>query len=221
MGLLDFIRGNSVDRLDTRELKEEEMRLQNHIELARKDILKIEKQKKDMFKQGVGADLIKKKMLAQQIKHLDVQAQMKIKQFMMMHKQYMFVSNLVVVKKYEKELKQNKIWSKITNIEPSKFESALINVNLKGKSFEEVLNNLNNVFEMSLTESGLEDLWTTPKNSFSKPGAVWRPVQLTLKKPRNWFQQKNSWRKRILRGINRGIFILIFRGKKSYRFVQF
>jgi hypothetical protein len=157
MGLLDFIRGNSVDRLDTRELKEEEMRLQNHIELARKDIIKIEKQKKDMFKQGVGADLIKKKMLAQQIKHLDMQAQMKIKQFMLMHKQYMFVSNLVVVKKYEKELKQNKIWSKITNIEPSKFESALINVNLKGKSFEEVLNNLNNVFEMSLTESGLEE----------------------------------------------------------------
>ncbi len=156
MGLIDFITGNSVDRLNVRELKEEEMRLQNHIELARKDILKIEKQKKDMFKQGVGADLIKKKMLAQQIKHLDVQAQMKIKQFMTMHKQYMFVSNLVVVKKYEKELKQNKIWSKITSIEPSKFESALINVNLKGKSFEEVLNNLNNVFEMSLSESSLE-----------------------------------------------------------------
>jgi hypothetical protein len=156
MGLIDFITGNSVDRLNVRELKEEEMRLQNHIELARKDILKLEKQKKDLFKQGVGADLIKKKMLAQQIKHLDVQAQMKIKQFMTMHKQYMFVSNLVVVKKYEKELKQNKIWSKITSIEPSKFESALIKVNLKGKSFEEVLNNLNNVFEMSLSESSLE-----------------------------------------------------------------
>jgi len=156
MGILDFIRGNSVDRLDTRELKEEEMRLQNHIELARKDIQKIEKQKKDLFKQGVGADMIKKKMLAQQLKHLDMQAQLKIKQFMTMHKQYMFVSNLVIVKQYEKELKQNKIWSKITNIEPSKFENALINVNLKGKSFEEVLNNLNNVFEMSLTDSDLE-----------------------------------------------------------------
>jgi hypothetical protein len=156
MGLIDFIRGNSVDRLNVRELKEEEMRLQNHIELARKDILKIEKQKKDLFKQGIGADLIKKKMLAQQIKHLDMQAQMKIKGFMTMHKQYMFISNLVVIKQYEKELKQNKIWTKITNIEPSKFESALINVNLKGKSFEDVLNNLNNVFEMSLTDSGLE-----------------------------------------------------------------
>lgn len=156
MGILDFIRGNSVDRLNTRELKEEEMRLQNHIELARKDIQKIEKQKKDIFKQGVGADMIKKKMLAQQLKHLDMQAQLKIKAFMTMHKQFMFVSNLVIVKQYEKELKQSPIWSKITNIEPSKFENALINVNLKGKSFEEVLNNLNNVFEMSLTDSSLE-----------------------------------------------------------------
>jgi hypothetical protein len=157
MGFLDMIRGNSVDRLNPRELKEEEMRLQNHIELARKDIQKIEKQKKDLFKQGVGADLIKKKMIAQQLKHLDMQAQLKIKQFMTMHKQYMFVSNLVVVKEYEKELKQNKIWSKITNIEPGKFENALINVNLKGKSFEDVLSNLNNVFEMSLTDSNLEE----------------------------------------------------------------
>jgi hypothetical protein len=156
MGIIDFIRGNSVDRLNTRELREEEMRLQNHIELARKDIQKIEKQKKDIFKQGIGADLIKKKMLAQQLKHLDMQAQLKIKGFMTMHKQYMFVSNLVVVKQYEKELKQNQIWSKITNIDPSKFENALINVNLKGKSFEDVLNNLNNVFEMSLSDSDLE-----------------------------------------------------------------
>lgn len=156
MGIIDFIRGNSVDRLNIRELKEEEMRLQNHIELARKDILKIEKQKKDLFKQGIGADLIKKKMLAQELKHLDMQAQMKVKGFMTMHKQYMFISNLVVIKQYEKELKQNKIWTKITSIEPSKFENALIKVNLKGKSFEDVLNNLNNVFEMSLTDSGLE-----------------------------------------------------------------
>lgn len=156
MGILDSIRGNSVDRLDTRELKSEQMRLQNHIELARKEIQKIEKQKKDLFKQGVGADLIKKKMLAQQLKHCDMQAQMKMKQFMTMHKQFMFISNLVVVKQYEKELKQSPIWAKITNIEPSKFENALINVNLQGKSFEDVLSNLNGVFEMSLTDADLE-----------------------------------------------------------------
>ena len=156
MGILDSLRGNSVARLDNRELKAEQMRLQNHIELARKEIQKIEKQKKDLFKQGVGADLIKKKMLAQQLKHCDMQAQLQMKQFMTMHKQYMFISNLVVVKQYEKELKQSPIWSKITNIEPSKFENALINVNLQGKSFEDVLSNLNGVFEMSLSDADLE-----------------------------------------------------------------
>ena len=118
MGVLDFIRGNSVERLNTRELKEEEMRLQNHVELARKEITKIEKQKKDIFKQGVGADLIQKKILAQKLKQLDMQAQLKFRGFMTMNKEYMFISNLVVIKQYEKELKQSPIWSKITNIEP-------------------------------------------------------------------------------------------------------
>ena len=156
MGILDFIRGNSVERLNTRELKEEEMRLQNHVELARKEITKIEKQKKDIFKQGVGADLIQKKILAQKLKQLDMQAQLKFRGFMTMNKEYMFISNLVVIKQYEKELKQSPIWSKITNIEPSHFEDNLITVNLKGKSFDDVLNNLNGVFEMSLSDADLE-----------------------------------------------------------------
>ncbi len=156
MGILDFIRGNSVERLNTRELKEEEMRLQNHVELARKEITKIEKQKKDIFKQGVGADLIQKKILAQKLKQLDMQAQLKFRGFMTMNKEYMFISNLVVIKQYEKELKQSPIWSKITNIEPSHFEDNLITVNLKGKSFDDVLNNLNGVFEGSLADSSLE-----------------------------------------------------------------
>jgi hypothetical protein len=156
MGIIDSIFGTPVDRLKIKDLRTEEMRLQNHIELARKDIQKLDKKKKDFFKQGVGADLIKKKMLAQEIKHIDTQSQMKINQFMLMHKQYMFVTNLVVMKQFEKELKQTPIWKKITNIEPSLFENALIHVTLKGKSFEEVLNNLNNVFESGRIESDLD-----------------------------------------------------------------
>jgi hypothetical protein len=157
MGILEKIIGTPVDRLNLKDLQTEEMRLQNHIEIGRKEIQKLDKKKKDLFKQGVGADQIKKKMLSQEIKHLDMQSQMKIKQFMIMHKQYMFVSNLVIMKKFEKELKQTPLWKKITKIEPAQFENSLIRVNLKGKNFEEVLNNLNNVFEMSLTDAELEE----------------------------------------------------------------
>ena len=157
MAILEKFFGTPVDRLKLKDLQTEEMRLQNHIEIGRKDIQKLDKKKKDLFKQGVGADLIKKKMLSQEIKHCDTQSQMKIKQFMIMHKQYMFVSNLVIMKKFEKELKQTPLWKKITNIEPTQFENALIHVNLKGKNFEEILGNLNNVFEMGLSDSELEE----------------------------------------------------------------
>ena len=157
MAILEKFFGTPVDRLKLKDLQTEEMRLQNHIEIARKEIQKLDKKKKDLFKQGVGADLIKKKMLSQEIKHCDTQSQMKIKQFMIMHKQYMFVSNLVIMKKFEKELKQTPLWKKITNIEPTQFENALIHVNLKGKNFEEILGNLNNVFEMGLSDSELEE----------------------------------------------------------------
>jgi len=157
MAILEKFFGTPVDRLKLKDLQTEEMRLQNHIEIGRKEIQKLDKKKKDLFKQGVGADLIKKKMLSQEIKHCDTQSQMKIKQFMIMHKQYMFVSNLVIMKKFEKELKQTPLWKKITNIDPAQFENALIHVNLKGKNFEEILGNLNNVFEMGLSDSELEE----------------------------------------------------------------
>ena len=157
MAILEKFFGTPVERLKLKDLQTEEMRLQNHIEIGRKEIQKLDKKKKDLFKQGVGADLIKKKMLSQEIKHCDTQSQMKIKQFMIMHKQYMFVSNLVIMKKFEKELKQTPLWKKITNIDPAQFENALIHVNLKGKNFEEILGNLNNVFEMGLSDSELEE----------------------------------------------------------------
>jgi hypothetical protein len=157
MGILESLFGTPVDRLKIKDIKTEEMRLQNHIEIARKDIQRLDKKKRDLFKQGVGADLIKKKMLSQEIKHIDTKSQMKIKQFMLMHKQYMFVSNLAVLKEFEKDLKQTPIWQKITNIEPGQFENSLIKITLKGKSFEEILNNLNNVFEMGLSDSSLEE----------------------------------------------------------------
>lgn len=91
-------------------------------------------------------------MLAQEIKQLDTEARLKLKNFSTINKQHMFVSNLIVVKKYEQDLKKNKIWDKIGNIGSENFESALIKTNLSGKEFEEVLNDLNRVFEMDITE---------------------------------------------------------------------
>lgn len=168
--IMDSFKKNPVDKLNTRDLQEEEIRLKNRMERIRKDINKIEKDKKQKFQEGVGADMMKKKMLAQEIKQLDTEARLKLKNFTTINKQYMFVSNLTVVKKYEQDLKKNKIWDKIGEIGSDNFESALINTSLVGKDFDEVLNDLNRVFEMDITdfeagedeaESQLLDAWSS------------------------------------------------------------
>lgn len=149
---MDSLKKNPVDKMNTRDLQTEEIRLKNRMERIRKDINKIEKDKKQKFQDGVGSDLMKKKMLAQEIKQLDTEARLKLKNFTTLNKQYMFVSNLIVVKKYEEDLKKNKIWDKISEIGSENFESALIRTSLTGKDFEGVLTDLNRVFEMDITE---------------------------------------------------------------------
>ena len=185
--IMDSFKKNPVDKLNTRDLQEEEIRLKNRMERIRKDINKIEKDKKQKFQEGVGADMMKKKMLAQEIKQLDTEARLKLKNFTTINKQYMFVSNLTVVKKYEQDLKKNKIWDKIGEIGSENFESALINTSLVGKDFDEVLNDLNRVFEMDITdfeagedeaESQLLDAWSSVESGAMDVDEVEQTISL-------------------------------------------
>ncbi len=150
------ITGNSLDAVTERDLKEEQMRLKNQLAILNKEMAKFEKQKKDLFKQGVGVDLFQKKMKIMEIKQIEMQVKLKFKNFNVMSKQYMFISNFVVLKQFEKQLKASPIWDKLKNIDPALFERMLITTDLNGKSFEDVLDNLNGVFELSTSESALD-----------------------------------------------------------------
>lgn len=153
MNFIDAIKKNPIDKLKLSELREEEMKLKSRINRLRKEIDKIEKDKKTKFGEGVGADLIRKKMLTKELKQLDMEAKLKVKNFMILHKQFMFISNLVTIKKYERDLRKTEVWSKIQRISPENFESALIRVNLSGKGFESVIDDLNQIFFMDVAES--------------------------------------------------------------------
>lgn len=172
MDFMAMFRKNPIDSIKTAELQEEELKLKSRINRLRKEIDKIEKQKKDKFKEGVGADLIKKKMIAQELKQLDMEAKLKVKNFMALHKQYMFVSNLVVIKKYQRDLQKTALWTKIQAITPESFESSLIKVNLAGKGFERVIDDLNQIFALDITESD-SDMDEAEKQMFE----VWNSVE--------------------------------------------
>jgi hypothetical protein len=152
MSVLDLFRKNPVSKLKLGDLQAEEIKLKNQINRLNKEINQLEKKKKDKFQDGIGADLIKKKMLAQEIKQIDMEEKLKYSNFVGLHKQFMFITNLVIIKKYEKNLQKTKIWDKITSIAPEKFEDALIKVNLSGKNFEAVLDDLNRIYENDISE---------------------------------------------------------------------
>ena len=167
-----FKKSNTIDKLKISELQEEELRLKSRINRLRKEIDIIEKEKKGLFNEGIGADLIKKKMIAQELKQLDMSGKLKIKNFLTLHKQYMFVSNLIIIKKYQRDLQTTQVWNKIQSLSPESFESALIKVNLSGKGFENVLDDLNRIFALGITDSD-SDVDEAEKQMFD----IWNSVE--------------------------------------------
>lgn len=172
MRLLDKFKGNPIERMNTKDIMEEEIRLKNQIERIRKDINRLEKDKKKKFQDGIGSDLIKKKMLTQEIKQLDMEGKLKMKNFTALHKQYTFITNLVTIKKSEKQLKNTPVWEKLSKVQPEQLESVLIKMNLEGKTFEEMVDGLNRVFEMEVAE--FED---TEDESEKKMMDMWNMVE--------------------------------------------
>lgn len=157
MRILDRLKKNPVDKMDYRELREEEHRLKNQVERTRKDINKLEKDKKKKFEEGIGADRMKKKMLTQEIKQIDMEAKGNLKIFNSLHNQYTLVTNLATIKKFENQLKKNEMWDKLTQVTPEQLESALIKVNLSNKEFNEVVSDLNRVIGMDWEEEEEEE----------------------------------------------------------------
>ena len=167
-----FKKNTGIDSLNLSELQEEELCLKSRINRIRKEVDAIEKQKMQLFNEGVGADLIKKKMIAQELKQLDMNGKLKLKNFVTLHKQYMFVSNLIIIKKYQRDLQTTPIWNKIQSVAPEAFESALIKVNLSGKGFENVLDDLNRVFALDVADSDT-DMDEAEKQMFD----IWNSVE--------------------------------------------
>lgn len=157
MGVLDIFKKNPLEKLSLRELQEEELRLRNRLERLKKDVNEIERKKKQLFQEGVGADLLKKKMLAQEMKSLDLEQKLKMRDFSTAQKQHMFIRNLIIVKKYERELKVHGVWNKLTSMDPDDLEKALIRISLDGKAFDSILNDLNRIFEMRIAEEELAE----------------------------------------------------------------
>lgn len=152
---------NNIDTITVRELQGEQLLLKDRTETMRKEIMKIEEEKKKKFMEGIGADNFVKRMLASDIKGLETEAKLKSKSFLMAQKQYQFTTNFLTIKKFEKQLKNTPVWDKITSADTKELEKVMLNVQLDNMEYDDLLNNLNNVFERDIASfDGFEDAST-------------------------------------------------------------
>jgi len=171
--LIGRFKGNYLEKLSIRDLEGERIRLKSKLDRIKKEIKSLDRQKRQLFKEGVGADTLTKKMLAQDIKSIEMEMRLKYKSFQTYQKQFIFVNNLLIVKKYEKELKNIGMWNKIKNIQPEVLEAKLSNIILDGKEFDQTVENLNKVFEIRIDEFD-EETDSVEKKLFEAWGQVER-----------------------------------------------
>jgi hypothetical protein len=150
--LKETIQKNPIEKLTIRDLEGENIRLKSKLDRVKKEVKTLDKKKKQLFKNGIGSDALAKKILAQEIKSVEMGMKLKYKSFQTYQKQFTFANNLLIVKKYEKELKNIGMWSKINNIQPEVLEMKLSDIILDGKEFDNTVEGLNNVFELRIDE---------------------------------------------------------------------
>ena len=150
--ILDKIKGNPINKVDIRDLKIEEKKIENRQARTKKQIDEIEKEKNEYIQEGVGADLLTKKTITVKFSKLDNQGKMYLKNFMADNKRLLFVSNLLIVKESENELKSSKVWKTLTSISSDDLEKSLINLSLNGDDFNDTLDKLNDVFGDNLPD---------------------------------------------------------------------
>ena len=175
MSLWNKIKGkfqkNPIEKLTIRDLEGENIRLKSKLDRVKKEVKTLDKKKKQLFNEGVGADNLTKKILAQEIKSVEMEMKLKYKSFQTYQKQFNFSNNLLIVKKYEKELKNIGMWNKINNIQPELLEVKLSDIILDGKEFDSTMDGLNKVFEMRIDEFD-EEVDSTEKKLLDAWGQV-------------------------------------------------
>ena len=168
-----------IETVKVEELQKELMRVDNQIMLLSKEIERLEREKKEIFRKGIGKSDIEKILLAEKIKDLDAEVKMKLREYNRLMKQRRALSNLIRLKKWEKKLREKGIWEKIKSIEPDKLMQMLTNVEFEERRFEENIDRINEILGAEFTKMEVDEstkeilqLWEKVEKAELTPEAV-------------------------------------------------
>jgi len=177
-----------LETVKVEELEKERLRIDNQIQVLSREIQRLERTKKELFKQGIGKSEVEKMLLAEKIKDVDAEVRMKLKEYNTLMKQRRALSNLIRLKKWEARLKEKGIWEKIKSIEPEKLIQALTEVEFQEDMFEKNVDKINEVLgaqfarvEVDETTKEIMEMWEKVEKAELSPEAVEEELTVKLK----------------------------------------
>ncbi len=177
-----------IETVKVEDLERELMQVDNQIMLLSKEIERLEKQKKELFRQGIGKSDIEKLLLAEKIKDLDAEIKMKLREYNRLMKQRRALSNLIRLKKWEDKLKEKGIWEKLKSIEPDKLIQVLTNVEFEERLFEENIDRINQLLGEELARVEIDEstkeilrLWEKVEKAELTPEAVEEQLRVRVR----------------------------------------
>ena len=176
-----------IETVKVEELEREKLRLDNHIQVLSKEIERMERQKKELFRQGIGKSDVEKMLLAEKIKDLDAEIKMKIKEYNTLMKQRRALSNLIRLKKWEHRLKERGIWDKIKSVEPDQLIKMLTEIDFEEGKFEENIDKINEILgtrytavEIDQTSREIMEMWEKVEKAELSPEDVEEKLEVKI-----------------------------------------
>jgi len=178
---------NWLEVVKIEELEKERLKIDNQIQLVSREIRRLERQKKELFRQGIGKSEVEKMLLAEKIKDLDAEIKMKIKEYNTLMKQRRALSNLIRLKKWEARLREKGIWEKIKSIESEKLIKMLTEVEFQEEVFEKNIDKINEILgtqyasvEVDDTTREIMEMWEKVEKAELSPEAVEEKLEVKI-----------------------------------------
>ncbi|MGA2104248.1 MAG: hypothetical protein ABSG06_02540 [Methanoregula sp.] len=152
MTIVDAVFGTPFERIKSKDLELEKIRLKTKMDTSTKTISKLEKEKARLFNTAVSASPLMIKVHAHEIKRISLEVEQQYNFFMRYSKMSVAITNLLLLKKYEKELRQSDLWTKLISMDSEKLIDVMGHINLIGKNFEGIVDLVNDTLESGLDE---------------------------------------------------------------------
>jgi len=154
VGIYKLLKGGDIESLKIKDLRLMEIKLNKKIDDLNEEIRSIANTIQSLFQKARETTTQSEEIsIANRIKTLSQKKEMKQSAIMQLEKELRGVSNLLILKENERDLKESGAWKKLKNMKPEKMEKWLTSKTLEQRDRQELLDTV-----VSMTSEAMESV---------------------------------------------------------------